>query len=75
MAEAKTKPEKNRGDTMMAIGVIMIVASILLPFINIATGQTINSILLWGGLGIAIVGVAVRSNLRKKVKKAHASAN
>lgn len=73
MAEGKTKPEKNRGDTMMAIGVVMVVASILLPFINIATGATINSVLLWGGLGIAIVGLSVRSNLRKKAKKAQAS--
>lgn len=70
MSEKKPKPAKNRGDTMMTIGVLMIVASILLPMVNIAVGETTNMVLLIGGVLIAIVGVSVRGNLRKKAGKA-----
>lgn len=66
MSEKKPKPAKNRGDSMMALGALMIAASILLPMIGFATGETENLVLLLGGLGIAVVGWTVRSNLRKK---------
>lgn len=72
MASSEGKPAKNRGDTYMAIGALMIALSIVLSMLGLALGDLVYQFLLYGGLGIAIVGVAVRSSLRRKARKGQA---
>jgi len=69
MAASKQKPEKNRGDTWMALGALMVALSVVLSFIGISLGSTGDQVMLYGGLVIAILGVAIRSSLRRKAKK------
>lgn len=69
VAESKSKPEKNRGDTWMGLGALMIAVSIVLPFIGINVGSAIDQGLLYGGVVVAVVGLGIRSSLRRKAKK------
>lgn len=66
MSKEKKKHAKNSGDTLMTVGVLMIVASILLPLAGVAMSESTNLGLLLGGLGIAVVGWALRNSLRRK---------
>lgn len=69
MASPDNKPAKNRGDTYMVIGALMIALSIILPMLGLGLEDTVYRFLLYGGLGIAIIGVAVRGSLRRKASK------
>lgn len=69
MSKSKSKPTKNRGDTWMAVGALMVALSIILDFIGIEISAAVNQGLLWGGLILAILGVGIRSSLRSKEKK------
>lgn len=66
MSIEKKKPAKNAGDSLMTIGVLMILASILLPLFGVAMTESTNLGLLLGGLGVAVVGWALRNSLRRK---------
>ena len=50
MSGPKPKPDKNRGDTLMALGAVMIAISIVLPFTGIDLGSAVNQGLLYDGL-------------------------
>ena len=69
MSDSKAKPARNFGDTMMSVGVVMIVLSILLPMFNFALSETMNMFLWFGGLGVAVLGWAQRNQLRRKANR------
>lgn len=68
MSKERKKPARNSGDSLMTIGVLMILASILLPLIGVAMSESTNLGLLLGGLGIAVAGWALRNSLRRKAR-------